>query len=502
MTKHTGRAIDVPHGNDLATILLHAVEIDASDIHLTVGEPPCYRLNGSIVPTNLPPLTHDTMHVMLYDMLDDDKRQSLEANKELDFAFQLGDVARFRANCFYTMKGEGAVFRVIPTKIRSFEELGLPPVLMKVASRPRGLCLVTGPTGSGKSTTLSAMIDYVNTNRHDHIITIEDPIEFVHKNKGCIVNQREVGPNTKSFSNALRSALREDPDIVLVGELRDLETISLALTASETGHLVFGTLHTQSAPKTCDRVVDVFPPEQQKLVRIMFAESFEAIVCQNLVPKIDDKGRVLAMEIMLGIPSTRSLIREGKTHQLVTIIQTGQKMGMQSLDHALKDLYQRRVISEYTALSRSNNPEAIMTGGLLKLEEYLSKEALSNSKQQPAPPPHRQRPPVPPMQQPPPTGGPGQMQRPPAPGMGAPNMGTGMGGMQPPIQPPMPPPMPQHGQQRPPLGPPPPQQRPPLQPAPLPPPPRRPPPVAPPPPPGTVEQPTRPQFPFAPKKND
>lgn len=506
MTNSSSKPIDVPSGNDLATILLYAVEINASDIHLTVGEPPCYRLNGEIVPTNLPQLTKDTMHTMLYDMLDDDKRQMLEANKELDFAFQLGEVARFRANCFYTMKGEGAVFRVIPTKIRSFQELNLPPVLMKVASRPRGLCLVTGPTGSGKSTTLSAMIDYVNTNRNDHIITIEDPIEFVHKNKGCIVNQREVGPNTKSFSNALRSALREDPDIVLVGELRDLETISLALTASETGHLVFGTLHTQSAPKTCDRIVDVFPPEQQKLVRVMFAESFEAIVCQNLVPRIDTKGRVLAMEIMLGMPSTRSLIREGKTHQLITIIQTGQKLGMQSLDHSLKDLYQRRIISEYTALSRSNNPESIVTGGLQLLEDYLAKEAQTSERQasgtnpgqrQPQNPggmggmggmmpPAQQRPPMPPNMQPvmPPAG---QGQQPP--------MGGQMGGQQ---RPPMPPPMPPQGQPQ--AYPPPPRN--PIQGAPLPPPPGQRPPVMPPPPPGAAEQPVRPQFPFAPKKQE
>lgn len=487
MTNHSSKIINVPNGNDLATILLHGVDIAASDIHLTVGEPPCYRFNGEIVPTNLPPLNKNTMHLMLYDMLDDEKRQILESNKELDFAFQLGDVARFRANCFYTMKGEGAVFRVIPTKIRTFQELGLPPVLMKVASRPRGLCLVTGPTGSGKSTTLSAMIDYVNTNRNDHIITIEDPIEFVHKNKNCIVNQREVGPNTKSFANALRSALREDPDIVLVGELRDLETISLALTASETGHLVFGTLHTQSAPKTCDRIVDVFPPEQQKLVRIMFAESFEAIVCQNLVPRMDEKGRVLAMEIMLGVPSTRSLIREGKTHQLITIIQTGQKLGMQSLDHALKDLYQRRIISEYTALSRSNNPESIMTGGLLVLEEYLAKEAQSNQTQQRPTPAHRERPQVPPMQQPPP---PSPLAPPP---QGVPHQQ----GFRPP-QPPAP------GQPPPPMPPPQVPQRPPVQPAPLPPPPSQAarPPVLPPPPPAATEQPVRPQFPFAPNKKD
>jgi len=367
--------IEVPEGRDLATVLLHAIEIGASDIHLTVGEPPCYRMNGSVVLSNLPAMDKDDLHYMLYDLLDDDQRRNLERDKELDFALQLGDAGRFRVNCFYTMRGEAAVFRVIPTKIKTFQELGLPPVLMKVSTRPRGLVLVTGPTGSGKSTTLAAMLDYVNSTRDDHIITIEDPIEFVHSNKRCIVNQRELGSNTKSFAAALRSALREDPDIVLVGEMRDLETISLALTASETGHLVFGTLHTQSAPKTCDRIVDVFPPEQQKLVRIMFAETFEAIVCQNLIPRQDRPGRALAMEIMLGIPSTRSLIREGKTHQLPTIIQTGQKLGMMAMDQALKDLLGRRVISEYDALSRSNNPDSIMAGGVQRLEEHLAREA-------------------------------------------------------------------------------------------------------------------------------
>lgn len=379
------KIIEVPDGGDLATVLLYAIDIGASDIHLTVGEPPCYRLSGTILPTNLPEMDKDGMHVMLYDLLDDDKRRTLERDKELDFALQLGSAGRFRVNCFYTMKGEAAVFRVIPSKIRGFRDLGLPPVLMKVATRPRGLVLVTGPTGSGKSTTLAAMVDYVNMTRQDHILTIEDPIEFVHKNKKCIVNQRELGPNTHSFAKALRSALREDPDIILVGEMRDLETISLALTASETGHLVFGTLHTQSAPKTCDRVIDVFPPEQQKLVRMMFAESFEAIVCQALLKRRDGKGRCMAMEIMLGIAGTRSLIREGKTHQLQTMIQTSAKIGMQSLDQCLKDMLESGMITEYDALSRANSPDYILPNGIQRLEEYLEKEArreMFNQQQQ------------------------------------------------------------------------------------------------------------------------
>jgi twitching motility protein PilT len=376
MTEKKHPPINVPDGGtDLATILLHGVDIGASDIHLTVGEAPCYRMHGSIVPTNLPVMDRDSLHVMLYDLLDDDKRRNLERDKELDFALSLGSAGRFRVNCFYTMNGEAAVFRIIPSEIKTFRELGLPPVLMKVATRPRGLVLCTGPTGSGKSTTLAAMVDYVNTTRDEHILTIEDPIEFVHRNKRCIVNQREVGPNTHSFAKALRSALREDPDVILVGEMRDLETISLALTASETGHLVFGTLHTQSAPKTCDRVIDVFPPEQQKLVRMMFAETFEAIICQALLKKANGRGRVLALEIMLGIAATRSLIREGKTHQLPTMIQTSAKLGMQALDQSLKDLLDKRVITEYDALSRANNPDSIMSNGTGKLEEYLEREA-------------------------------------------------------------------------------------------------------------------------------
>jgi len=372
-------SIDVPGGNDVASILLRAAEIGASDVHLTIGEPPCMRVDGIIKPTSMSVLTKESIHHMIYDILDDDKRHSFEENKELDFSFQLGNLGRFRANYFYTMKGEGAAFRVIPSDIKGFDELGLPPVTMKISSRPRGLILVTGPTGSGKSTTLAAMIDFVNKNRDDHIITIEDPIEFVHKNKRCIVNQREVGSDTRTFSNALRSALREDPDVILVGELRDLETISLALTAAETGHLVFGTMHTQSAAKTIDRLVDVFPAEQQKLVRVMFADSFEAILCQSLLPRIDKPGRVLALEILLATPSTRSLMREGKSHQINTIIQTGQKLGMMSLDMCLKDLAMRGIISEFHALTRASNPDAVVTNGVQRLEQYLAREAMGET---------------------------------------------------------------------------------------------------------------------------
>jgi len=366
MSGRTGAApqpIEVPGGDDLVTILLHANSIGASDIHLSPGYPPLMRLHGTIHQTNKPVLSGDQLHHLLYDLLDDDQRKRLERDKELDFALQIGDTCRFRVNCFYNMRGEGAVFRIIPTKIKSFQELHLPPILKDISEKPRGLVLVTGPTGSGKSTTLAAMVDHLNSSFDHHILTIEDPIEFVHSPKRGVLNQRELGPNTKSFANALRSALREDPDIILVGEMRDLETISLALTAAETGHLVFGTLHTQSAPKTCDRIIDVFPPDQQKLVRIMFAESFQAIVCQTLIAKKSGDGRVCAMEIMIGNAASRSLIREGKTHQLSTVIQTSQKIGMQSLDQNLKDLMMRGVITEQAAIEKANNPDFIIRGG-------------------------------------------------------------------------------------------------------------------------------------------
>lgn len=371
--------IPAPGDLNLITILLRAVEVGASDIHLSTGYPPQFRVHSLITPTQMAPLTGDDLHAMLYDVLDDDQRRRLERDKELDFALQIGNDARFRVNCFYNYKGEGAVFRVIPTEILTFEQLGMPPVLRDLCDRPRGIVLVTGPTGSGKSTTLAAMIDTINSNKDLHILTIEDPIEFIHAPKRGVVNQRELGPNTHSFAAALRSALREDPDVILVGEMRDLETISLALTAAETGHLVFGTLHTQSAPKTCDRIVDVFPPDQQKLVRLMFAESFQAIICQQLLRRRDGKGRVAALEIMIGTAATRSLIREGKTHQLPSIIQTSQRFGMQSLDQNLKDLVMRGVVNERDALEKANNPEFIRKGANQLLQEGRRPQAASAS---------------------------------------------------------------------------------------------------------------------------
>ncbi len=340
---------------DLADLLIDTRDKGASDLHLTVGAPPAQRIHGKIRPMELPILDRDTLHTMIYDILTDDQKRKLERDLELDFALEFGDEVRFRANVYYNRRGEGAVFRVIPTRIKTLDELGMPPVLKELCTRPRGLILVTGPTGSGKSTTLAAMIDYINETREDHIITIEDPIEFVHQHKKCLVNQREVGAHTHSFANALRSALREDPDVILVGEMRDLETISLAITAAETGHLVFGTLHTSSAPKTVDRIVDVFPPEQQEQIRIMLAESIQGVICQTLIPRQDRPGRVCAMEIMVATPAVRALIREAKTHQLPSIIQVSARYGMQNLDQVLKQLAYEGVISKEDAITYANN---------------------------------------------------------------------------------------------------------------------------------------------------
>jgi twitching motility protein PilT len=340
---------------DLADLLIDTRNKGASDLHLTVGSPPAQRINGKIRPLPQPLLDRDTLHTMIYDILTDDQKRKLERDLELDFALEFGDEVRFRANVYFNRRGEGAVFRVIPTRVTTLDELGMPPVLKELCMCPRGLILVTGPTGCGKSTTLAAMIDYINETREDHIITIEDPIEFVHSHKKCLVNQREVGTHTHSFANALRSALREDPDIILVGELRDLETIALAITAAETGHLVFGTLHTSSAPKTVDRLVDVFPPEQQEQIRIMLAESIQAVICQTLIPRIDRPGRVCAMEIMVATSAVRSLIREAKTHQLPSILQVSARFGMQNLDQVLRQLVYDGIISKDDAITHANN---------------------------------------------------------------------------------------------------------------------------------------------------
>jgi len=348
---------------DFAQLLMTTIERKASDLHLTVGNPPMLRVHGSILPMDngAPPLTQEDLHASFNDILTEDQRKRLERDKELDFALELKNVGRFRANVFYTRRGEGAAFRYIPSAIKSMSELGLPEETLKqVCNRKQGLIVVTGPTGSGKSTTIATMIDYINATRNEHIITAEDPIEFVHEHKRCIVNQREVGANTHTFANALRSALREDPDVILVGEMRDLETISLALTAAETGHLVFATLHTISAPKTVDRVIDVFPAGQQQQIRTMFAEVVLAIVSQVLVKNKDASGRIPALEIMIGTPAVKSLIREGKVHQITSIIQTSQKYGMQHMDQVLKNLVMK---------GRVDVQEAKMYAGSLDLFE-------------------------------------------------------------------------------------------------------------------------------------
>lgn len=342
---------------DITDLLKVMKEQKASDLHLTTGIPPSIRVHGELTPMDLPPLNPDTIHELLYGVLNDFQRKTFEENKELDFAIELSGIARFRVNMFYQKGGEAAVFRIIPTDILSLGQLGLPSTLQKLTDKPKGLILVTGPTGSGKSTTLAAMIDYINDRYAHHILTIEDPIEFVHKHKKSVINQREIGSHTKSFANALRSALREDPDVILVGELRDLETISLALTAAETGHLVFGTLHTMSAAKTVDRIIDVFPSGQQAQIRTMFAESIVAVLSQALLPRTDKKGRIAALEIMIGTSGVKSLIREGKTHQIGSAIQTGQQYGMISMDQYLKELYMRKIISREEAVKRAISPQ-------------------------------------------------------------------------------------------------------------------------------------------------
>lgn len=345
---------------DMAQLLITTIEKNASDLHLTVGNPPMLRLSGSIQPIdgNTPALTPEDLHSSLYEILTEDQRKKLERDKEVDFALELKNVGRFRANLFHTRRGEGAAFRYIPSKIKTLVDLGLPEQTLKeICDRKKGLILVTGPTGSGKSTTLAAMVDYINSTRNDHIITAEDPIEFTHDHKKSIVNQREVGSSTLSFANALRSALREDPDVILVGEMRDLETIALALTAAETGHLVFGTLHTMNAPKTVDRVIDVFPSQQQQQIRVMFAEAISAVLSQVLLKRKDGKGRIVALEIMIATPAIKNLIREGKTHQISTIIQTSQKMGMQSMDQILKNLAMTGKVDFKEAKMYATNPD-------------------------------------------------------------------------------------------------------------------------------------------------
>jgi twitching motility protein PilT len=330
---------------DASELLIFAVNQKASDLHLSAGEPPMLRIHGELRKLETPPLTAEQVHKLIYDILNDRQRKTLEETKELDFSIALGEYGRFRVNCFFQQRGSAAVFRSIPSKIHTFEELGLPRVCRQIAKNRRGLVLVTGPTGSGKSTTLAAIINHINNDRKEHIITIEDPIEFIHTSINCLINQRELLAHTHSFANALRSALREDPDVILVGEMRDLETIQLALTAAETGHLVFATLHTTGAAKTIDRIIDVFPTDQQEQVRTQFSESLQAVISQRLFKRRDGTGRVAAVEIMIGTTAIRNLIRESKISQIPSVMQTGQKYGMQTMDAALKELINRKIIS-------------------------------------------------------------------------------------------------------------------------------------------------------------
>jgi twitching motility protein PilT len=335
---------------DMPTLLLFTKEAGGSDLHLSAGATPMVRVHGEMRKLTMPgggespPLAPDELRALLFDLLTDSQKSRLEAEKELDFSLTIGKDTRFRGNVFFQDRGIAAVFRVIPTEIKTCEELGLPPVIKGLAELEKGLVLCTGPTGSGKSTTLAALVDLINSTRRGHILTVEDPIEFVHRPKMSMVNQREVGPNTKSFANALRSALREDPDVILVGEMRDLETIALAITAAETGHLVFGTLHTSSAGKTVDRIINVFPSGEQAQIRAMLAESLQAVVAQVLLAKRGGKGRAAAQEILIASTGVRSLIREGKTYQIPSAIQTGGKYGMQSLEQALTKLAVNGVI--------------------------------------------------------------------------------------------------------------------------------------------------------------
>ncbi|HIE88083.1 MAG TPA: type IV pilus twitching motility protein PilT [Gammaproteobacteria bacterium] len=333
---------------DLSELLAFAVKNGASDIHISAGLPPLIRIDGEMRRIKVDPLTSNVVHDMIYDIMLDSQRKEFEERLEADFAFEIASVARFRVNAYNQARGPAAAFRTIPTEVLSLEDINAPPIFRTLSEKHRGLVLVTGPTGSGKSTTLAAMVDYVNHSKKGHILTIEDPIEFVHQSHNCLINQREVGRHTQSFNNALRSALREDPDVVLVGEMRDQETISLALTAAETGHLVFGTLHTSSAAKTIDRIIDVFPAGEKEMVRAMLSESLEGVIAQRLLKK-PEGGRVAAYEIMIATPAIRNLIREAKVPQIYGMIQTGRDAGMVTMDQSLDDLVSRNLVTRETA---------------------------------------------------------------------------------------------------------------------------------------------------------
>jgi twitching motility protein PilT len=344
---------------DFAEVLLEVMHQGASDLHLTAGAPPMLRKRGQLMALDYPPLTPQTVREVVYSILTNDQRQRLETDWQLDLAYSIPGRARFRVNVFFQRASLGAAFRLIPQDMPALSSLGLPPILRDFTKKPRGLVLVTGPTGSGKSTTLAAMIDLINAERHEHIMTVEDPIEFLHRHKSCIINQREVGADAKTFALALKAALRQDPDVILVGEMRDLDTISTALTAAETGHLVFATLHTQDTAQTVDRIVDVFPPEQQHQVRTQLSVGLEGIVTQQLLPTSDGAGRTCAVEVLVPTPAVRNLIREGKTHQIYSTLQTGGSHGMQTMDASLADLVRRGKITRELAEARSSSPEEL-----------------------------------------------------------------------------------------------------------------------------------------------
>jgi len=350
--------LDEVHIDDLLRLI---VEKGASDLHLAVGVPPVLRIDGKLIHTNYDRLTPRDSQRLVYDILTDEQIQRFESTLELDFSYSIAKLSRFRVNIFRDKGNIATAFRVIPTRIPTIRELGLPPILEDLTHKPRGLILVTGPTGSGKSTTLAAMINQINSESAHHIITIEDPIEYLHTHKMSVINQRELGQDTQSFANALRASLREDPDVILVGEMRDLETISTAITCAETGHLVFATLHTNNAPQTVDRMVDVFPPEQQEQIRFMLSNNLEAVICQTLLPRAGTPGRVCAMEIMTASPAIRNLIREAKAHQITSAIQTSGALGMQTMDQSLRDLYLKGLISYDDALARAMNPVEFKT---------------------------------------------------------------------------------------------------------------------------------------------
>lgn len=344
-------------------LLEEAVSKGASDIHISSNLPPVFRIDGKLIRTSLPPLTSDNVETLVFPILNNEQRRKLEQDWELDMSYGIHGIGRFRVNVYKNRGTYAAAFRTINTEVPSFETLGLPEIVRKITEKPRGLILVTGPTGSGKSTTLASMIDYINENRNEHILTIEDPIEFLHKSKKSVVHQRELGQDTRSFSNALRAALREDPDIILVGELRDLETIALAITAAETGHLVMGTLHTSSASQTVDRIVDVFPEAQQQQIRIQLSNSLVAVFSQTLLQKTErdgtKKGRVMAQEVLVVNGAVANLIREGKTAQMYSMIQTGAQYGMQTLESALADLCRKGLVTAEDALSKSSRPDEL-----------------------------------------------------------------------------------------------------------------------------------------------